>query len=36
VTVYLQPARSVLGLVIRDALDAVAAKHPGLISKFGG
>ncbi len=29
-------ARSVPGLHIRDALDAVAARHPGLISKFGG
>ncbi|WP_435607595.1 single-stranded-DNA-specific exonuclease RecJ [Pseudomonas knackmussii] len=29
-------ARSVNGLHIRDALDAVAARHPGLISKFGG
>jgi single-stranded-DNA-specific exonuclease len=29
-------ARSVSGLHIRDALDAVAAKHPGLLSKFGG
>ncbi|UAW97735.1 single-stranded-DNA-specific exonuclease RecJ [Halopseudomonas nanhaiensis] len=29
-------ARSVAGLHIRDALDAVAARHPGLISKFGG
>lgn len=29
-------ARSVAGLHIRDALDAVAAHHPGLISKFGG
>ncbi|QLC74088.1 single-stranded-DNA-specific exonuclease RecJ [Pseudomonas sp. LPB0260] len=29
-------ARSVPGFHIRDALDAVAAKHPGLISKFGG
>ncbi len=29
-------ARSVQGLHIRDALDAVAAAHPGLISKFGG
>ena len=29
-------ARSVSGLHIRDALDAVAATHPGLISKFGG
>ncbi|WP_339079785.1 single-stranded-DNA-specific exonuclease RecJ [Pseudomonas sp. TMP9] len=29
-------ARSVPGFHIRDALDAVAAKHPHLISKFGG
>jgi single-stranded-DNA-specific exonuclease len=29
-------ARSVPGLHIRDALDAVAAGHPGLLSKFGG
>ncbi|MDX1656574.1 MAG: single-stranded-DNA-specific exonuclease RecJ, partial [Candidatus Competibacteraceae bacterium] len=29
-------ARSVPGLHIRDALDAVAAKHPGLVMKFGG
>jgi single-stranded-DNA-specific exonuclease len=29
-------ARSIPGLHIRDALDAVAAKHPGLLSKFGG
>ncbi|MDH5408654.1 MAG: single-stranded-DNA-specific exonuclease RecJ [Gammaproteobacteria bacterium] len=29
-------ARSVSGLHIRDALDAVAAHHPGLITKFGG
>lgn len=29
-------ARSVQGLHIRDALDAVAARHPGLLSKFGG
>jgi len=29
-------ARSVTGLHIRDALDAVAAQHPGLISRFGG
>ena len=28
--------RSIKGLHIRDALDSVAAKHPGLISKFGG
>jgi single-stranded-DNA-specific exonuclease len=29
-------ARSVPGLHIRDALDAVAARHPGLLNKFGG
>ncbi len=29
-------ARSMPGLHIRDALDAVAAHHPGLISRFGG
>ncbi len=29
-------ARSVPGLHIRDALDAVATRHPGLIRKFGG
>jgi len=29
-------ARSVTGLHIRDALDAVAARHPDLITKFGG
>ncbi|HEC19906.1 MAG TPA: single-stranded-DNA-specific exonuclease RecJ [Gammaproteobacteria bacterium] len=29
-------ARSVPGLHIRDALDAVAANNPGLLSKFGG
>lgn len=29
-------ARSVPGLHIRDALDAVAARHPGLLVKFGG
>jgi len=29
-------ARSVPGFHIRDALDAVAARHPGLIDKFGG
>ncbi len=29
-------ARSIPGLHIRDALDAVAAKHPQLLSKFGG
>ena len=29
-------ARSVPGLHVRDALDAVAAHHPGLLEKFGG
>ncbi len=29
-------ARSIPGLHIRDVLDAVAASHPALISKFGG
>lgn len=29
-------ARSVSGVHIRDVLDAVAAHHPGLVSKFGG
>ena len=29
-------ARSVSGLHIRDALDAVATRHPGLVSRFGG
>jgi single-stranded-DNA-specific exonuclease len=29
-------ARSVAGLHIRDALDAVATRHPGLIIRFGG
>ncbi len=29
-------ARSIPGLHIRDALDAVAARHPGLLEKFGG
>ena len=29
-------ARSVPGLHIRDALDAVAASNPGLLTKFGG
>ncbi|MDZ7663146.1 single-stranded-DNA-specific exonuclease RecJ [Thiohalophilus sp.] len=29
-------ARSVRGLHIRDALDAVATRHPDLISRFGG
>jgi len=29
-------ARSIPGLHIRDAFDAVAAHHPGLLTKFGG
>lgn len=29
-------ARSVPGFHIRDALDAVATSHPGILSKFGG
>ena len=29
-------ARSVHGLHIRDVLDAVAARHPGMLAKFGG
>ncbi len=29
-------ARSVTGIHIRDVLDAIAARHPGLIEKFGG
>lgn len=29
-------ARSIPGLHIRDALDAVATAHPGLLQKFGG
>ncbi|HID49427.1 MAG TPA: single-stranded-DNA-specific exonuclease RecJ, partial [Chromatiales bacterium] len=29
-------ARSVRGVHIRDVLDAIAARHPGLISRFGG
>jgi single-stranded-DNA-specific exonuclease len=29
-------ARSVSGLHIRDAMDNVATRHPGLLSKFGG
>lgn len=33
---YKGSARSIKGLHIRDALDAVASRHPGLISKFGG
>jgi single-stranded-DNA-specific exonuclease len=29
-------ARSVPGIHIRDALDALAARHPGLLTRFGG
>jgi len=29
-------ARSIPGLHIRDTLDAIATKHPGLITRFGG
>lgn len=29
-------ARSIPGLHIRDVLDTVAARHPGLVTKFGG
>jgi len=29
-------ARSISGLNIRDALDSIAARHPGLLGKFGG
>ncbi len=29
-------ARSVAGMHVRDALDAVAARHPGLLVRFGG
>ncbi|MGB1141925.1 MAG: DHHA1 domain-containing protein, partial [Halioglobus sp.] len=29
-------ARSIPGIHIRDILDAVATRHPGLISRFGG
>jgi single-stranded-DNA-specific exonuclease len=29
-------ARSVAGLHIRDTLDAVATRHPGLLTRFGG
>lgn len=29
-------ARSVAGVHIRDVLDAIASRHPGLIEKFGG
>ena len=29
-------ARSVAGIHVRDVLDGIAARHPGLISRFGG
>jgi single-stranded-DNA-specific exonuclease len=29
-------ARSIAGVNIRDALDSIASRHPGLIDKFGG
>ncbi|MEZ5570277.1 MAG: single-stranded-DNA-specific exonuclease RecJ [Halioglobus sp.] len=29
-------ARSIQGIHVRDVLDAVAARHPGLITRFGG
>ncbi|GIX30473.1 MAG: single-stranded-DNA-specific exonuclease RecJ [Porticoccaceae bacterium] len=29
-------ARSIPGLHVRDALDAVASRHPGLLNRFGG
>lgn len=29
-------ARSIAGLHIRDTLDAVATRHPGLVTRFGG
>ncbi|GGO78602.1 single-stranded-DNA-specific exonuclease RecJ [Marinobacterium nitratireducens] len=29
-------ARSIPGFHIRDGLDAIAARHPGLVTKFGG
>ncbi len=29
-------ARSIPGVHVRDVLDAVATRHPGLVSKFGG
>ena len=29
-------ARSVTGVNVRDALDSIATRHPGLIGKFGG
>jgi len=29
-------ARSIAGVHIRDALDSIAARHPGLLVKFGG
>jgi single-stranded-DNA-specific exonuclease len=35
-TVIKGSARSIPGLHIRDALDVVATKHPGVLNKFGG
>jgi single-stranded-DNA-specific exonuclease len=29
-------ARSIAGVNIRDALDSIATRHPGLVGKFGG
>ena len=29
-------ARSIPGIHIRDILDAVATRHPGLVTRFGG
>jgi single-stranded-DNA-specific exonuclease len=29
-------ARSIAGIHIRDALDSIAVRHPGLVAKFGG
>ena len=33
---YKGSARSVKGMHIRDALEAISTRHPGLIAKFGG
>jgi single-stranded-DNA-specific exonuclease len=35
-TILRGSARSIPGIHVRDVLDAVAAHHPGLITKFGG
>ncbi|HEU4623932.1 MAG TPA: single-stranded-DNA-specific exonuclease RecJ [Steroidobacteraceae bacterium] len=35
-TILRGSARSIAGIHVRDVLDAVAAHHPGLITKFGG